>query len=211
MTNRNILICFLLLFIGISSSVVAQNISEKNNIIKINPLLIGHYQISYERIVKDKNSISLSGAYSTTTDYLYRAKNDENRTKTVASKHWKLFVEYRFYFKNAPNSYFLGTFGRYSRGEEDVKARTNTQSYYHTRTNNSLAIGMVFGRQYLLGKNFTFDWYVGGLGEHLRRTNLKFTNSSITREQYEEEFLDGTKLNRWRPNIRLGLSFGYLF
>lgn len=184
---------------------------NERNIIKINPLLIGHYQLSYERLLNERNSISVSGLYSTTTEFLYKSVNDDERSKTIDADAWKLYLEHRYYFKHAPNSYFLGTYARYGKSNEDVQAKTNTQNYNHTRTTSNTAFGLVLGKQYSLGKQFMFDWYAGGMGEYLKREKLEFENSSITRNNYEEDFLEGKKLDRWRPNIRLGLSFGYRF
>jgi hypothetical protein len=118
----------------------------QENAIKINPLsaLLATGNISYERLVNDKQSFQLGGYYTGV------------KFSSTKITGYGITPEYRFYVgREALNSFYVAPYARYQsisfkETEFDSKATLST-----------VGGGLLFGRQWLIGDSFTIDLFLG--------------------------------------------------
>jgi hypothetical protein len=125
---------------------IAFNLFAQENAIKINPLsaILATGNISYERVVGDKQSFQLGGYYTGV------------KFSSTKITGYGVTPEYRFYLgKEALNSFYAAPYMRYQsisfkETEFDSKATLST-----------FGGGLVIGRQWLIGESFTIDLFLG--------------------------------------------------
>lgn len=172
-----VLLCSL--FTGFSATAQNQVIS-KNNIVKINltsAALFQNASLQFERVLTPKSSFALGVSLMPKTDLpfaedlkeQYGDNPDVKRAiETTKLSNFTITPEYRFYMSGkAPAGFYVAPFARYQRMSfEQVYQFTASSGKVHNPliggNINNIGAGLLFGAQWLIGKNFTFDWWIAG-------------------------------------------------
>lgn len=105
-------------------------------------------------------------------------------------KGWAITPEFRFYpgkkeEKPAPHGFYLAPYMRYSKytlGASYVEfdAVTSAKREYElTGTYKGSTVGLMIGSQWIVGKHFSFDWWILGAGVGKAKLVLEATGSGL--------------------------------
>jgi len=171
----------ILLFGLLSMLSVSSLNAQKKNVIKIRPLtlVIGNYDLTYERAIGSKSSVALNFSFLN-WDVKDEIKPYIKGTVNSASiSGYMVTPQYRYYFKGeAPKGFYINPFFQY--GKYTV-AQNNTDQYNFSSGSSAslsiLGLGAGLGYQWVMGA-FTIDWNFFGIG--VQSWDLSFKYDVLT-------------------------------
>lgn len=205
MKRIQVLLCSLLFAFSVNAQM------ETNGIIKINPLVFGHYQGFYEMPITENKSAILTAAYQISTENFSSSINGVGGTEEISTKDFSIYPEYRFYRFGVPFRMYWSVFGRYRTSNETVTSISNNGiDYSHTRNRQNIGAGLMIGKQIPLFRRMTFDWYAGLWTGYQFVPSITFNDANVVVSDYETDILTGRSLNRMRFGLRLGFNVGFI-
>lgn len=160
--KKILLSCLIALAISTSINAQSDELSENQNIIKVNPLglLFGSATIGYERALGEKSSILILPSYG--------------KLKLEGFKYSQVGIgaEYRFYLsssKSAPNGIYAAPGISYYSG----KVTINDGNGDHESKFASFGAKAVFGNQWIFNSGFVID-----LNGGISYQNFKYKNTT---------------------------------
>ncbi|WP_394991494.1 DUF3575 domain-containing protein [Emticicia sp.] len=206
---KNILKVFFLILTFIHS--FAQE--EKQSVVKLNfsAAVLGSATIQYEKALSNRMSLVIGAGYrpkklvpfaknagkfidfaDNRIDYI-TLDNVKKSESTMGNFH--ITPELRFYFgkQAAPIGLYLAIFGRYNDYHGDVPVFVDTD-YKNVPVRLELPVdtrlktysgGLMLGKQFNLGKRFTFDWHI--VGGHFGRVTVH-GESNQNLEGFDDDF-----------------------
>lgn len=115
-------------------------------------------------------------------------------------KGWAITPEFRFYpgkkeEKPAPHGFYLAPYMRYSKytlGADYIEIDPNTgatRNYEMTGTYKGSTVGLMLGSQWIVGKHFSFDWWILGGGAGKGKLVLEAQGSGLNLSQADQDAL----------------------
>lgn len=114
-------------------------------------------------------------------------------------KGWAITPEFRFYpgkkeEKQAPHGFYLAPYMRYSKytlGADYIEIDATTKAirkYEMTGTYKGSTVGLMLGSQWIVGKHFSFDWWIlgGGVGKAKLVLEAKGSGLNLTPAQQDD-------------------------
>ncbi|MEO6406406.1 MAG: DUF3575 domain-containing protein [Ferruginibacter sp.] len=172
----------ILLLILSANTLLAQkendSVYQKKNIVKLNLFALGlkNISIQYERIVSRKVSVGLGIRYmpdgslpfKTTFKNLIDDEDTKNQVDNITLGNFAITPEVRFYTgkKGAPRGFYIAPFVRIARYTTKLPF-----TYDDAGTKKSIDLsgslstvtgGILFGKQWKLGKQIYLDWWLFG-------------------------------------------------
>ena len=215
----------------------------QNNAIKIgfSDAFLGHYNLSYERVINDNNSFQLKIGYMEPTNSPFISENTitpEAYILKETSGGLNASLEYRFYLLNQeiPHGFYIAPYLRCLNQSIVYTDEIDDRIYNVDSKLSSLGLGAQLGYQLVVNEIFTFDFYFFGAGVDHHTIRLKyqlenpqpgFDYGTITGDvsqvfediNYLEERLEHTvnddnltsKLPFLFPGFRVGINAGIAF
>lgn len=183
----------------------------QKNVIKIRPLslLVGSFDLTYERVLTDKISVGLNGNYTT-----YNLTGIANSYNTSTSEFTKvrlsaytIMPQCRIYFKKeAPSGFYLAPYLKYSNAGIAVDIKDDAGAV----SSGAINVGIIgggagIGYQWVSSGGFSVDWNFFGLGIDAYNISLHYDNSSIDAINDAEKVRD--QLNAAALFSGFGVSF----
>jgi hypothetical protein len=148
---------------------------ESNIAIKLNLTQLGFKNISLqgEYGFHKKMTVSLGFSKLLNTKLNFYPDNEYYSIPTFSG--WALTPEFRFYpggsdDKPAPNGFYIAAYLRYAKYklEQVVTYQETSNSKIYsataTQTYGGANFGLMIGRQWIIGKHFSLDWWIIGAG-----------------------------------------------
>jgi hypothetical protein len=171
--------------LSVSSSLFAQNNAAsqlsplKKNIFKVNlsSLVFKNGSFQLEHVTSPKTSFALGISFqpktglpfaSTLSDKFGDNADAQRAIETTKLSSYTITPEYRFYLgKGATHGFYIAPFARYQHMNfEQVYSFTASSGKVHTPLIggkiNNVGGGVLFGAQWDIGGNLTFDWWIAG-------------------------------------------------
>lgn len=147
----------------------------QENVVKIKPLglIYGNYTVSYERVINEKNSASISLGFislnSVTLVPNWYYEWDGCEKGIVEDSPWigelhngfNVSIDYRFYTNEVLKNFYYGPYLKYlSLG---FKLEDEIEGPYYTieSTVKEIGAGIEIGNQWMLSNNISLDLYMG--------------------------------------------------
>jgi len=205
------------------SLVVGGNVIKTN----ITSAAIAHYQLQYERVTGPNQSFAIGFGISPNVKLPFAgvaenaAGDDEQAVEAVKSIRFTKFTvtpEYRFYIskKGAPKGFYLATFARYTHmSMENIFPYTSEAGVDHKihveGKFNGYGAGAMIGIQWLLGKNFTLDWwivgpFIGGMSSEFTGVDHSTEPLSPTDQVNLKEDIEAVEIPLWTIDATVNSS-----
>ena len=171
------------LLLSIAMVALAFTASAQENVVKLNPLALafGSFEVSYERVVSESNSIEVALAYSSLK------VNTSGGQVDAKTEGFGVEGKYKFYFAdNNPRGWYAAPAVSYSNTSLDSNNEKGDLSYF--------GVGAVAGYQWVFG---------GGDSGFALDLNLGAQYASVT----TSGSISSTSIDGILP--KLGLSLGY--
>lgn len=184
------------LYLGMSQILLAQKSLVKVNLAGV---LSGVYSVQYEQVISSRVSIGLTGGYLLT--------NFKESLNTVDVKETErgyiVSPEVRYYlskYENAPQPLFIGANVAYQRYNYTYDIPVDSLQTSGQVT--SMRFGVLFGNQWILGKNIAIELFL----------NPAFVSSRVsgllqTRNPAHYEPPQGISLRQTRIGVGIGFAF----
>lgn len=176
---------------------------ELAHVVKINASQLALKNISLQYELGFHKNMSVALGYS---NFLKRGipsqiyeNNNADGYKLPYMKGWAITPEFRFYpgkkeEKPAPHGFYLAPYLRYSKytlGADYIETDPNTMAkrqYELTGTYKGTSAGLMLGSQWIVGKHFSFDWWIMGAGAGKGKLILNAEGSglNLTPQQQQE-------------------------
>lgn len=151
----------------------------KKNIVKINltSLAFKNGSFQFEHVTGPKTSVALGTSFqpktglpfaSTLSDRFGSNPDAQRAIETTKLSNFTITPEFRFYLgKTATQGFYIAPFTRYQHlNFEQVYSFTASNGKMHYPliggAINNIGGGVLFGAQWSLGGNLTFDWWIAG-------------------------------------------------
>jgi hypothetical protein len=178
-------------------------VTAQENIVKINALALGLSNVSlqYERSLNGNSSVALGVSYLPQRGLPGFATPDDDTHNADDFKLGGFAVtpEYRYYFKgNGPKGLYLAGYFRYSKYKTDDyefsydKSDGTTGKSIYSGDFKTTVVGLMLGSQFLLGENWTLDWWIIGAGFGSQKGEYTATGTFSDQDQQDIKTEVGT-------------------
>lgn len=216
---------------------------SQNNTVKIgfSDAFLGNYNLSYERVINDNNSLQLKFGYMNPINSLFISESTitpKAYTLRETSGGLNASLEYRFFLsrREIPQGFYIAPYLRFFNQSMVYTDEISDRHFNVDSKLGTVGLGAQLGYQLVVNEIFTFDFYFFGAGIDRHTIRLKyqleepqsgFDYGTITDDvsqvfediNYLEEQLEHTvnddnltsKLPFIFPGFRLGISVGVAF
>lgn len=230
---------FIAVFLIFCSSVV---LSQSNTVkIGFSDAFVGSYNLSYERVINDNNSLQLKFGYMEPTNSPFISEKTitpEAYILKETSGGLNVSLEYRFFLfrQDIPQGFYIAPYLRFLNQSLIYSDEINDRAFNVDSKLGTFGMGVQLGYQLVVNEIFTFDFYFFGAGVDHHTIRLKyqleepqpgFDYGTIKDDvdqvfediNYLEKRLEHTvnddnltsKLPFLFPGFRLGISVGVAF
>jgi hypothetical protein len=145
---------------------------ESNIAIKLNLTQIAFKNISLQGEYGFHKKMTVALGYSNLLKHEIGFYKTDALYSAPKFSAWAITPEFRFYpgatdEKPAPNGFYIAAYLRYAKYKlEQVVSYTDTKTYSATanQTYSGANVGIMIGRQWIIGKHFSLDWWIVGAG-----------------------------------------------
>lgn len=218
------LLLFLFLLAG-SGTFAQKNTfpAMKQNAFKVNLLspIFNTVNISYQRLITPEKSLQIGFSYMDFNDFLDNADRiGVDETNKVTG--YNIIADYRVNFTGyGLNGFYAGPFLRYLNYNRDYKysyySSSSTSTYTQTGKYQSVGLGFILGKQFLIKNVFTIDLFAGPVYQLLIE-NKQSWSGSMPSSGYNLQYQPDTYLGEVIPNnylkgysLRAGINIGLAF
>jgi hypothetical protein len=220
--KTNLLLLFFLA--GLSAFAQKNNFPAiKQNAFKMNLLspIFNTVNISYQRLVTPEKSLQVGFSYMNFNDFLDEEDRiDVDETNKITG--YNVIAEYRVNFTGyGLNGFYAGPFLRYLNYTRDYKYSYYNSSpasvYKQTSKYQSMGLGFILGKQFLIKNIFTIDLFAGPVYQVLLE-NKQSRSGNMQNSSYYSRYDAGAYLGQVIPNnylkgysLRAGFNIGLAF
>jgi hypothetical protein len=242
MSTKLAILVFLLFMFGVQGQEPSDDIQEyKNEIgLEISDLVIGAYQLKYERKWGEHFSVSMGFAYKGDNGLIKLSGLDTDHIKTneITYSGLKVIPEVRYYLNKkghtGMNGFYFGAYLKYSNYQSDLNGTyiNDALESFDIEFDADIkvtSIGLMAGYKLPISKRFSIDFLIAGPGSGFYK--FSFVNKKDLPDEFYEDFnealenyslfdlLDGdfrfaesNRRNKFNLfSFRYGISLGYSF
>lgn len=199
MTTKLVTLTILLFVLSVQSQDLNDEIQESKNEIglEISDLIIGAYQLKYERLLGEHTSISLGLAYKGDNGLIKLSGLDTEQIKTneITYSGIEIIPEFRYYLNNnghaGMNGFYFGAYLKYSNYQSDLDGTyiNDDLESFEIEFDADIkvtSIGLMVGYKLPISERFSIDFLIAGPGSGSYK--FSFVNKKDLPDEFYEDF-----------------------
>jgi hypothetical protein len=199
---------------SMANSEGASNIAIKMNLTQ---LLLKNLSFQGEYGFHKKMSVALGVSYllqRALPGSVYDNKNSSSYSSNFTSPTYGGFAitpEFRFYprgksDKPAPNGFYIAVYLRYAKYNLTQTVTYQNYSAEAKQTYGGVNGGLMIGRQWIIAKHFSIDWWIIGAGYGKAKYTYSWTDPSANLSAYDQGQVQQAASNNFKSFSAIGAS-----